>query len=560
MKHTDHARSAVFHSSAPARRGGAAANALVGLLVIGAIGVGAWKLAGSGDATTEIDPEELERIVAETVGDEELGAVDEEVVDLVEMFTRAGAGAADGDPTQPAIDINRLTQDAEAFQEMIDSGEISISQEARTIFSNGGILPSHWVRVVDGKIVIANPGSSTPPYAPIEAPFVPALAYPDHTPVYPLPQVTLESERFGADGLPDTGTWRGKPAIGDLDRDGDLDLVASLRIWKPGDKGEGLHVWLNDGDGASFTASNDGLRRDLGYGGSDLADLDGDGVLDLAFACHNGYPRAWLAREENGERTWVETSAGLEGMGVCTDVALADLTGDGVPELACMGFFSGTGGLYVYSFDRERSVWFLLDELLVVEDYGYQVRADDVDGDGDLELLATTNQGVRIVHWEDGAFVDRSEGMIVPVIGGTLMQVLPVDLDGDGPKELLVLGWHNLQGFPVTLHRFDPEAGAWTQVPVDLPDTESIDDGELVEIDGDPGNELFLLGREGMLLADLEADGSIRVLARISEPNSRYHVQVADLDGDGLHEGIVVERGGVQIIDLAATLAAARGQ
>jgi hypothetical protein len=76
-------------------------------------------------------------------------------------------------------------------------------------------------------------------------------------------------------------------AAGDLDGDGDLDVVVA-NMDLPNE------IWLNDGTG-HFTDS--GLR--LG-GNSDmstkasLGDLDGDGELDLFIGSLNGAPEIWF--------------------------------------------------------------------------------------------------------------------------------------------------------------------------------------------------------------------------------------------------------------------------
>ncbi|QDU84558.1 FG-GAP repeat protein [Planctomycetes bacterium Pla163] len=546
------------------RRGASAAALLVGVLVAGAAAVVAWKLSATDSVIVEADDTEVEQAITEGLG---TGEVKDLVVDstgptpllsdLIAESQLNSGGAGRG------VDLSRtlqeLSKDPALFKSLVEEGQIRISPTAQELFASGGVIPAHWIRAIDGVIHIADPGSSSPAYAAVAAPRFDALPFPDPTlaaAAQPAGPVPVEGARFGPNGLPVAGTWRGKPAFSDLDGDGDLDLIGSLRVWGGGDKGEGLHVWLNEDGGARWVESTKGMRRDLGYGGADVADLDGDGATDLAFACHNGYPRAYLSRMVDGELTWQESSTGLEGMGVCTDVALGDLTGDGVPELACMGFFSGTGGMYVYSYDRERDVWFVLAELLDPNEYGYQVRTHDFDGDGTLDLLATTSVGVVVFSYRDGAFENRSAGLDAPVVGGTLMQVLPVDLQGDGVCELLVLGWHTTQDLPMTLHAY--EDGAWRQLDVDLPSTESFDDGEFVELDGDAGHELYLLGREGALIAEMDAKGNVTPIARIGEKVSHYHAQVADLDGDGLDEGVVFEQGGVRLLDLAGTLAGFR--
>jgi len=99
----------------------------------------------------------------------------------------------------------------------------------------------------------------------------------------------------GKGGFSDSGQNLGglyslTAALGDLDDDGDLDVVTG--IWKKGPK-----IWLNDGKG-TFSDSKIKLTS-LNISGVAIADMDGDGDLDMFVSTNtwlagNGLHKLWL--------------------------------------------------------------------------------------------------------------------------------------------------------------------------------------------------------------------------------------------------------------------------
>ncbi len=161
-------------------------------------------------------------------------------------------------------------------------------------------------------------------------------------------------------------------ALGDLDGDGDLDLVS-------GNDGED-RVWRNDGF-ASFTdllalpASSGTSTRALALG-----DLDRDGRLDVVTGVSNGPDRAWRNTSSQGAIAFASPVL-LPGSLDTRALVLGDVDGDGDLDAAA-GNFGQPGRLYLN--DGAGSLATAVDLALVGQTTS--LAAGDLDRDGDVDF------------------------------------------------------------------------------------------------------------------------------------------------------------------------------
>ncbi len=147
--------------------------------------------------------------------------------------------------------------------------------------------------------------------------------------------------------------------LADLNRDGRPDLLIVARYNYPGDPYE-LYPLLGDGTGAftgMLTASGsepNWVGYVLGNDPRDIevADLDGDGIPDVVTADHG--TNAVTFRHGNGDGTFLppdEYEAGQQFPvpGAPTRIALADLNGDGAPDIAIAHPGTGTVSVWMNS-------------------------------------------------------------------------------------------------------------------------------------------------------------------------------------------------------------------
>ncbi|MBM3973736.1 MAG: VCBS repeat-containing protein [Planctomycetes bacterium] len=210
---------------------------------------------------------------------------------------------------------------------------------------------------------------------------------------------------------------------GDLDRDGKADLVVA--------NGSQLR-WLTQLGGEPKLSPVEPLdenTRDL-----QLADLDGDGALDLAAMTGGGKGAAMNLRLRRGRGdgsfgAWA--IAGVEDLRHVFEAQLAD----GKPALGTIAGAAQRLTLHGWRDDAEQAAlaWWPIGE----NPGGKALPAavGDLDGDGDVDLvLARPDRAQLLVHeWRDGTFVVRT----LPTLAGVASLAIG-DVDGDGTNDLVL--------------------------------------------------------------------------------------------------------------------------
>ncbi len=173
------------------------------------------------------------------------------------------------------------------------------------------------------------------------------------------------------------GTGPRSVAVGDVDGDGDLDLLTANPFASP----SAVSVRLNDGNG-TFSGT-----QEVRVGGSAerliVGDVDGDGDLDL-LTSHYFSANTVSVRFNDGAGTF----SGTQTVGVGNlpyDVVVGDVDGDGDLDLFTTNVNAGTVSIRL----NNGSGTFSGTTDVRVGTSLQRVALGDVDGDGDLDLLAS---------------------------------------------------------------------------------------------------------------------------------------------------------------------------
>lgn len=237
----------------------------------------------------------------------------------------------------------------------------------------------------------------------------------------------------------------GDAEFGDVDGDGDLDLV--LADWGPGNNmsndGGRTRLWLNDGRGR-FTDATSARMPDVRIHFSwdlELVDVDNDLDLDLAISCKRcGGSRLF---RNDGTGTFADDRRGMPQYTNNYEFEPMDLDGDGFLDLVTINDGEIVGGVgssrreHVFRNDGEGRFRDVTDEWWPdAENIGEDdniVAFLDFDSDGDADFIIGSLSGADRLLINDGTGRLRSANEVFrgEDTPGTLGMAIG-DLDGDG--------------------------------------------------------------------------------------------------------------------------------
>ncbi|QMW22717.1 FG-GAP repeat domain-containing protein [Sandaracinobacteroides saxicola] len=244
--------------------------------------------------------------------------------------------------------------------------------------------------------------------------------------------------RDASDRLPRAARDSEESAVADLDGDGDLDIaVANEDDLLP-------ELYLNDGRGR-FTDASERIRHRVKANAVTAFDADGDKRPDLFFG-GDKVSSLWMGMGKGRFRD--ESVARLPATyGGTQDVSAGDLDGDGDPDLV----LGNEDRNQIYLNDGRGLFALAPAEVLPRPAAGPEETRDallfDADGDGDADLFfANTKlwnpnavaQNRLLLNDGKGRFVDATDRL--PQRRENSIAALAIDLDGDGRLDLVTVG------------------------------------------------------------------------------------------------------------------------
>ena len=333
------------------------------------------------------------------------------------------------------------------------------------------------------------------------------LATVNDAPSFHTPSFTAHTITTGADGVTSA-------TMADVDGDGDMDMLSASQnddkiAWYENDGNENFieHVISTGADVAQSVAT---------------ADVDGDGDMDVLSASFTDDKIAWY--ENDGSENFIEhvITTGADG---ATSVTTADVDGDGDMDVLSASFKDNK----ITWYENDGSENFT-ERVITTGANGVQsVTTADVDGDGDMDVLSASLNDNKIAWYENDGSESFTEHVVTTATNGA-RSVTTADVDGDGDMDVLSashyddkISWYENDGSESFTQRIITTSadGARSVTTIDM--------------DGDGDMDVLSTSLNDDKIAWYENDGSQNFTEHVitTGANSARSVTTADVDGDG---------------------------
>lgn len=312
----------------------------------------------------------------------------------------------------------------------------------------------------------------------------------------------------------------------DVDRDGDLDVIARVSNSSPG--------WYENvaGNGQGWVAHT--IATPSGLQGTIVArDLDGDGDVDAVTAATGASAVQWFENVSGNGSAWVTRTIATNAAPP-TVAAVGDLDGDGDPDVVFVAEFANEVSWYRNDSTRQTACFGPVRTIFAV-DTPFGLSTADIDHDGDPDAFLVSRGPQSAVHWlrNDGGGAAWTP-VTIATNGAFVFSMSAADVDGDGDPDGLLGGDLSI---PPSFVENVSDGQAWFVQSMATPGGPVAVELKSADVDGD--GDLDAVGSEGPSalnwfenqngLGDTWATHTVATAAI----NTNHPSFPTDLDGDG---------------------------
>lgn len=339
---------------------------------------------------------------------------------------------------------------------------------------------------------------------------------------------TLSSQSLGDQTSSESNTTK-TVALGDIDADGDLDMISAGRV------GQDAEIYLNDASGNFTSAQILNLTTSVTRTISSIAlgDVDGDNDLDIVMGVSGA--QGSMIYTNNGNGIFTDSGQALGASFDTNSIALGDIDGDGDLDMVQANAINGgstNSTIPNRVFINNNGSFTDSGQSLGLANSS-SIALGDLNGDGDLDMVVGNLVSANLVYFNNGTgtFTDSGVNSLgTNTSGGTTSSVALGDLDGDGDLDLIT----GRRGGTSQIYFNQNNSGIFTESSQDLgyADTTSI---IIADIDGDADLDV-ILGNQDSFSSVYINDGN-GVFSEHSSSSSlgTFSLQamaIGDVDGD----------------------------
>ncbi|MAO10855.1 MAG: hypothetical protein CMC07_08225 [Flavobacteriaceae bacterium] len=278
------------------------------------------------------------------------------------------------------------------------------------------------------------------------------------------------------------------------------------------------HIVVNDDGGTNYANS------------VFAADLDGDGDMDMISSSRNDSKVAWYENINGNygpQQIISETRTGTN------QVIAIDIDGDGDQDLINS---ASENGIVWYENDGQAN--FASSQLVNSTTlYAYDILAKDMDGDGDFDVVGNGGENSSVGWYEnmDGEGTFGTEHTIIP-IGPRISSIAVDDIDGDGDMDILTTASQPEEN--VSWYKNMDGQGNFGSQQIITTDVTRPNGSSIADIDGDGDMDVFatssLIDEKIIWFENVNGQGTFGTERFVSSNVLRPHQgQSADIDNDG---------------------------
>lgn len=332
----------------------------------------------------------------------------------------------------------------------------------------------------------------------------------------------------------------------DIDLDGNIDLLSI------GDHGSpyintdqhGIMIWFGDGNWSVYQNGN------FGYGGIAIGDVNNDVFPDVGYGMHHNYSSTdfgdQLIEVVLGNGTginWAPYDDGLATAGESwgmfgTD--FADIDADGLLDLVSVSFGYGSG-IHVYRNNGD-GTW--------SHTYGYNggncglyVEFGDINRDGYPDIASTTADSAIFINDGNGGFQVLIGGGITPPTYYGYNDIALGDVDYNGADEVAIA---TLDGI-MEVWRLDDDGETWTDLSYNLREYDDVQMIDLADMNADGFLDVVAFGESQVNILAGNGGNSWTLLYAFNTPLPGYARALragADADHNGYGDIALVSNEG----------------